>query len=93
MNRKFATVMLMVLIALVMNSMGAAARPVDPVTGPAAPPITGPTSPQPPGPVGSGFTYQGQLKSSNVPVGGSCNMQFSLWDSAGNNTGQLGGIV
>jgi hypothetical protein len=31
--------------------------------------------------VGSGFTYQGQLKSSNNPVNGTCDFQFSLYDA------------
>ena len=40
--------------------------------------------------LGSGFTYQGQLKNGSTPFSGSCNMQFSLWDSQTNNTGQIG---
>jgi hypothetical protein len=31
--------------------------------------------------LGTGFTYQGQLKNANGLVNGSCDLQFSLWDS------------
>jgi hypothetical protein len=31
--------------------------------------------------VGSGFTYQGQLKSGNNPVNGTCDFQFRLYDA------------
>ncbi len=32
--------------------------------------------------VGTGFTYQGQLKNTNRLVSGSCDFQFSLWDAS-----------
>ena len=32
-------------------------------------------------PMGTGFTFQGQLKRDGVPVDGTCDLQFSLWDS------------
>lgn len=32
--------------------------------------------------LGTPFTYQGILRSGNIPVSGSCDFQFSLWDSA-----------
>jgi hypothetical protein len=40
-------------------------------------------------PVGTGFTYQGQLKQSGVPLNGSANMVFKLFDApaAGNLLG------
>ncbi len=42
--------------------------------------------------LGTGFTYQGQLKKSNVAVNdNTCSMTFSLWDSQANSTGQVGG--
>jgi len=42
--------------------------------------------------LGSGFTYQGQLKKNNAPVNdNNCSMTFSLWDSQSNGTGQVGG--
>ena len=47
-----------------------------------------PASPQ--AVLGSAFTYQGQLKNANGPVTDQCDMQFSLWDSDGNSTGQVG---
>lgn len=39
--------------------------------------------------VGSGFSYQGSLVKNGVPVNGSCNFQFSLWDAASGGN-QLG---
>jgi hypothetical protein len=39
--------------------------------------------------LGTGFTYQGQLKSSGSPVNGSCAFDFGLWDAASGG-GQLG---
>ncbi len=37
-----------------------------------------------------GFSYQGQLIKNNVPIAGTCNFTFSLWDAAtGGN--QIGG--
>lgn len=35
----------------------------------------------PAAPVGTSFTYQGQLRNSGVPVGGSCSFIFRLWDA------------
>jgi hypothetical protein len=40
-------------------------------------------------PLGTGFTYQGQLKNANGPVNDTCDFQFSLWDAAGSGTGRL----
>ena len=31
--------------------------------------------------LGTGFTYQGQLKDGGTPVDGPCDLQFSLWDA------------
>src|SRR5438270_3991068 len=50
----------------------------------------GPEPQAPQAALGTGFTYQGQLKKSNLPVTASCSMSFSLWDSQANGTGQLG---
>ncbi len=38
--------------------------------------------PEPQMTVGTPFTYQGVLRSNNNPVSGTCDFQFSLWDSA-----------
>src|ERR1051325_3361036 len=40
-------------------------------------------------PLGTGITYQGQLKNAGSPANGSFNMTFSLWDdaAAGNQVG------
>jgi len=38
--------------------------------------------PEPQAILGTGFTYQGQLKSGGMPVNGTCDLQFSLWDAA-----------
>lgn len=46
--------------------------------------------PAPQAVLGTGFTYQGQLNKSGVPVNDTCNFTFSLWDSPSNATGQVG---
>jgi hypothetical protein len=46
--------------------------------------------PSPQAALGTGFTYQGQLKKNGVPVNGTCSLTFSLWDSQSNGTGQVG---
>lgn len=33
-------------------------------------------------PLGTGFTYQGQLKSQGIPLEGDVDLGFTLWDSA-----------
>jgi hypothetical protein len=38
-------------------------------------------------PVGPGFSYQGQLVQNGNPVNGTANLQFTLWDSSGNQIG------
>ncbi|MGB9593694.1 MAG: hypothetical protein ACPL7R_06125 [Anaerolineae bacterium] len=37
--------------------------------------------PMPQGIVGTAFTYQGQLKQNGLPVSGTCDFRFSLWDA------------
>ena len=44
-----------------------------------------------PGSIGTGFSYQGQLKSIGGPVNGACDFQFSLWDQSGTGTPPSGG--
>jgi len=41
--------------------------------------------------VGTGFTYQGQLKNAGGPVNGTCDLQFGLWDGAGSGSPPTGG--
>ena len=36
--------------------------------------------------LGTGFTYQGQLKNAGGPVNDLCDMQFSLWNAAGSGS-------
>jgi len=43
-------------------------------------------------PLGTGFTYQGQLKSDDTPVTGACDFKFSLWDALTNGT-QIGSTL
>jgi hypothetical protein len=33
-------------------------------------------------PLGTAFTYQGQLRQAGLPVNGTCDFQFSLFDAA-----------
>jgi hypothetical protein len=40
---------------------------------------------------GTGFTYQGQLRTSSGLVNGTCDLQFALWDAATGGT-QLGAV-
>lgn len=38
----------------------------------------------------TGFTYQGRLETGGVPVDGTCDFQFSMWDSSSGPGGQVG---
>lgn len=42
--------------------------------------------------LGTGFTYQGQLKSGDAPYTGACDLQFGLWDALTGGT-QIGGTL
>src|SRR5205085_410688 len=42
-------------------------------------------------PLGTGFTYQGQLKQNSAPMNGTVNLRFSLWDAAGSGSPPTGG--
>jgi len=43
-------------------------------------------------PLGTAFTYQGQLKHAGIPLNGTADFQFSLWDAAGGGA-QIGAMV
>ncbi|MDW8316534.1 MAG: hypothetical protein RMN53_01645, partial [Anaerolineae bacterium] len=47
---------------------------------------------EPSAPLSDAFTYQGQLKQGGAPVNGTCDFQFSLWDSEAGGT-QLGNTL
>src|SRR5262249_21127128 len=42
-------------------------------------------------PLGTGFTYQGQLKQNGAPMNGTVNLRFSLWDAVGSGSPPTGG--
>jgi len=64
--------MLAVLLMAMVASLGQA-------QGPEGVTVSDTSAPQ--APVGDTFTYQGQLKQNGAPVNGTCDFQFSLWDS------------
>ena len=83
MNRRMFSIIVGVcaLLALVLSASGTVAQgPVAPMSGGG------------PGPVGTGFTYQGQLKNNSSLVNGSCDFLFSLWDQSGSGAPPSGGL-
>lgn len=43
-------------------------------------------------PLGTGFTYQGQLRQAGVPVEGAVTLRFSLWQAPGSGDPPVGGV-
>ena len=76
MNRKLSMSFLVVSV-LLFASTGAIAQSPEPLA--------------PETPLGTGFTYQGQLRNAGGPVNSVCDMQFSLWDAAGSGAPPTGG--
>lgn len=79
-SQALSGLVLAVLLTAIVAGLGQARGP-EGVT--ASPPA------EPSAPVSDAFTYQGQLKQGGVPVNGTCDFQFSLWDSQAGGT-QLG---
>lgn len=76
MNRKLYISLLVVSI-LLLASPGATAQPPVPLVPQAL--------------LGTGFTFQGQLKNISGQAPSGCDMQFSLWDAAGSGVPPTGG--
>ena len=76
-NRRGLAVVTFVLAAILLTGIAATAQ-----------------GPQPQGAnvaLGSGFTYQGQLRKNNLPLYDTCNLTFSLWDAQGAGSPPTGG--
>ena len=67
------------------QAQGPEAR-VEGVQAAASAPLGAGPSTAPSAALGTGFTYQGQLQKDGVPVNGTCDLQFSLWDAASDGT-------
>ena len=89
-KRRSSLVLVTLALALLLLSTGMAAAqatlPPDAALVPQSPDAGGG-----PGPVGTGFTYQGQIKKAGSPVNTPCDFQFSLWDRSGSGTPPSGG--
>ena len=75
MNMRFGS--FMALIGLILVMVGAASASSATASPPAVVQATS---------VGSGFTYQGELKNANGPVNATCAFQFALYDAASGGT-------
>jgi hypothetical protein len=76
--------LLAVLIAVALNLNGSQAATPSPAS-PPAPRLAA----TPAVPLGTGFSYQGQLKRDNLPFSGTCDLRAGLWDTAAGGA-QLG---
>ncbi len=95
MRKRSFSIGLVILVAVLLLfafNMASAQAPLPPAGGLGMP--VAPLSPQGggPGPIGTGFTYQGQLKNAGGPVNATCDFQFTLWDEAGTGTPPTGGV-
>ena len=79
MKRTLSLITVVISLALVFSATGVIAQATGPQSAVSAA-----------GSLGTAFTYQGQLKNASGPVTGSCDFQFSLWDSLANVSGQIG---
>jgi hypothetical protein len=74
-----SSVIVVLVLGLTVSAAGAQAARSDGLKPPGVPQAA----------VGSGFTYQGQLKQNSNPVNATCDFKFSLWDDANVGT-QIG---
>jgi hypothetical protein len=84
-GRGFTNLLLVLILAVLLTNYAAAQNRAKAQSGPVEAQAL----------VGTGFTYQGQLKNTNGLVSGSCDFQFSLWNasSAGAQIGATQTIV
>lgn len=75
--KRLVTIMLAVLMALGVTAGSSLAQAPDPQSPDPAGQLSAPETS-----VSTAFTYQGQLKNNGAPVTGSCDFEFTLWDSA-----------
>lgn len=89
----FLSIMGTVLVLALAVSLTQAQGPEPPVSprvgGTEGESIQGALDAAPAAALGTGFTYQGQLKKDGATVNGTCDFQFSLWDAASDGT-QIG---
>jgi hypothetical protein len=84
-NRNLVTLLALALLLALAVGPGLAQGPTPPdTTGVTASTLLGAS-------LGTGFTYQGQIKNASGPVNSTCDFQFTLWDDAGSGSPPAGG--